>query len=453
MKHLTIENIVKATGGTYCGPLMDMNTTVSGVVRDSREVKPGDLFVALKGEKVDGHDYIAACYERGAAIALSERKLPEGMRYIKVESCAQALKDLAAFYRSQLKCKIVGITGSVGKTSTKEMVAAVLGMKYKVQKTKGNYNNEIGVPLTIFSIDDSHEVAVVEMGISEFGEMSRLGKMARPDMCIITNIGYCHLEYLQDRDGVLRAKTEILDYIAPGGAVILNGDDDKLVTVKEKGNPIYLYGIKNMDAYARCENIVGRGLEGMSAELILGGSRFPIEIPIAGEHNVYNAMAAACAGKLLGLTDGEIAMGIAAAKTIAGRNNVIDNGEIRVIDDCYNANPMSMKASLKVLSEIVGRKIAVLGDMGELGTTEKELHYSVGEFGAELSIDAFFCVGALSAEIHRALKEHGYVGEAFHYESKEEMLADLKGYIKKGDTVLVKASHFMNFAEIVKELG
>ena len=255
MKNMTLENIEKACGGRYIGTEAEKKTEVRGVVIDSRQVGSGYLFVAIPGEKVDGHKFIPDVFAKGAAAVLSEQQLedPAGP-YILVESTTKALRDLAEYYRKSLDIKVVGITGSVGKTSTKEMIASVLSEKYKVLKTEGNYNNEIGLPLTIFKIREEHQVAVLEMGISEFGEMDRLSTMANPDICVITNIGLCHLENLITRDGILKAKTESFAHLTPDGIAVLNGDDDKLCDKKVvNGKPAVFYGIEKAAKVAETE--------------------------------------------------------------------------------------------------------------------------------------------------------------------------------------------------------
>ena len=234
MKNMTLEHIAQACGGTYIGEECDRKKEIQGAVIDSRLVEEGYLFIPIRGARVDGHDFIPAVFEKGALAVLSERRLehPAGP-YILVDSTEEAMKQIAAFYRRSLDIKVVGITGSVGKTSTKEMIASVLSEKYRVLKTEGNLNNEIGLPLTIFKIREEHQVAVLEMGISEFGEMHRLAEMAQPDICVITNIGLCHLENLITRDGILKAKTESFEHLAPDGIAVLNGDDDKLCDKKD----------------------------------------------------------------------------------------------------------------------------------------------------------------------------------------------------------------------------
>lgn len=245
MPGMTIENIAAACEGTFVGDRALVTKEIAGAVTDSRQVQKDYLFIPIKGARVDGHDFIPQVFEKGALVVLSDHALPEETGpYILVSSTTEAMKKIAAFYRTQLSCKVVGITGSVGKTSTKEMIASVLEQRYKVLKTEGNFNNEIGLPLTIFKIRAKHEVAVLEMGISDFGEMHRLAAMARPDIGVITNIGLCHLENLGTRDGILQAKTEMFDHLQVDGTVILNGDDDKLSTKKEvNGKPVIFYGV------------------------------------------------------------------------------------------------------------------------------------------------------------------------------------------------------------------
>lgn len=457
MKNLTLKNIADTCHGIYYGSEDQAGTEVAGVVIDSRQVEPGYLFVAIQGERVDGHDFADDVFTRGAAAVLAERRLedPRGP-YILVESTKQALKDLAAFYRKELDIQVVGITGSVGKTSTKEMIASILETKYRVLKTAGNFNNEIGLPLTIFRLREEDEVAVLEMGISDFDEMHRLAQIAGPDICVITNIGICHLENLGDRDGVLRAKTEIFDHLKEGGIAILNGDDDKLATVKQvQGRAPVFFGTAPLNRQGAenrifATNIRDLGLEGMEVLLnFQDGERKCVRIPIPGKHNVYNALAGACVGEKLGLSNEEICLGIQQAKTIGGRTNLIHGKDVLIIDDCYNANPVSMKAALDVLAGAEGRTIAVLGDMGELGREEKKLHYEVGAYAAEKQIDALFCCGELSRELARGAIEAGEWSEVFHFTDKKDVIKALGSYRKPGDTILVKASHFMGFPEIV----
>ncbi len=458
MKNMTLGNIEEACRGAYVGGEEGRRLEITGAVTDSRQVREGYLFIPIRGARVDGHDLVPQAIAQGAAAALSERPLGEtGYPYIQVGSTKQALKDIAEFYRRQLDIPIVGITGSVGKTSTKEMVASVLSEKFRVLKTEGNFNNEIGLPLTLLRIRGEHEAAVVEMGISDFGEMRRLAKMARPDVCVITNIGTCHLENLKTRDGVLKAKSEIFEFLGPQGRVVLNGDDDKLSSIGEvKGIRPVFYGLgEGRDIYA--DRLESRGLKGMEADIHVpalppGENKIHASISIPGPHNVYNALASVGVGLSLGMGLAEIQRGIEKAGTIGGRTNLVEAGGLLVIDDCYNANPVSMRASLEVLGYGLGRKVAVLGDMGELGKDERKLHYEIGAYAAKTQADALFCAGELSAEMARGAKEAGKTEDVFYFGSRDEMLPALLRYLREGDTVLVKASHFMEYPAVVEKI-
>jgi UDP-N-acetylmuramoyl-tripeptide--D-alanyl-D-alanine ligase len=458
MPGMTLSNIAKACGGTYTGDDALKEKVIAGAVTDSRQVEKDYLFIPIKGERVDGHDFIPAVFEKGALAVLSEHELQDAVGpYILVDSSTEAMKKIAAFYRTQLKCRVVGITGSVGKTSTKEMIASVLSEKYEVLKTAGNFNNEIGLPLTIFKIRAHHEVAVLEMGISDFGEMHRLSAMAQPDICVITNIGLCHLENLGTRDGILKAKTEMFEHMQPDAIAILNGDDDKLCTKQiVNGRPAIFYGFGEVSGTKNsvyATDIKNLGLEGMRARIHTPQGDFDAQIPIPGEHNVYNALAGTAVGLELGLNTDEIKSGIAKAQTIAGRTNLLKVGGMTVIDDCYNANPVSMKASIDVLAHTKGRRIAVLGDMGELGSDEKAMHYGVGLAVGQARIEALFCAGTLAEEYAKAAAEVNIECEVFYFPNREDMTEALLHYVKEGDAVLVKASHFMEFPKVVEALS
>ena len=351
MKHMTLSEIADACCGIYCGDPAFLDCEVSSVAIDSRKVVKDTLFVAIKGARVDGHSFIPQVMEAGALCSLSEQDLGDvDYPYIRVSSCTEALKDLAEHYRRSLDIKVVGITGSVGKTSTKEMIASVLSEKYNVLKTEGNFNNEIGLPLTVFNIREEHEVAVLEMGISHFGDMKPLAKIARPDVCVITNIGYAHLENLGTRDGILKEKSSMTDYMNPKGSVIFNGDDDKLksYTSRDGRTPVY-FGLTASCPF-HVENIERKGLKGTYAEFVTPTSRFHAHISIPGDHMIYNALAGVAVGYALGMNNDEIARGIEKLVPIAGRNNLIEAKHYTIIDDCYNANPASMKSSLEVLA-------------------------------------------------------------------------------------------------------
>ena len=370
-----------------------------------------------------------------------------------VESSLQAVKDIAEFYLKQLGIPVVGITGSVGKTSTKEMTYSVLRQQYRVHKTEGNFNNELGVPLTVFGLRDDDEMAVLEMGISHFGEMYRLAKIARPDTMIVTNIGDAHVENLGSRDGVLKAKTEFAPFLKPGAHVILNGDDDKLATVTElNGIAPMWYGLDSKNDFW-ADNLVSLGLKGTRCDIHTPqGDLHGVTVGMPGRHMVYNALAGAAAGMVYGLTLEQIKRGIETSETLAGRFNIIDTPHYTIIDDCYNASPVSMKASLDVLQDGAGRKVAVLGDMAELGPDEKQLHAGVGTYAAGLNIDAIYTAGPLARCLAAAARSANPALEVKAFDSLPELQAALPSLLKQGDTLLVKASHCMHFEEIVEQL-
>ncbi|MBR1691340.1 MAG: UDP-N-acetylmuramoyl-tripeptide--D-alanyl-D-alanine ligase [Lachnospiraceae bacterium] len=454
MKNMTLGNIAKACGGTFIGTQQEEGIEVSGISIDSRTIQTGGLFVATRGARTDGHLYIDDVIGKGAAAVVSEQDLGSvSYPYIRVEDSFDALKKMAAFYRIGLDIKVVGITGSVGKTSTKEMIASVLSTKYQVQKTDKNFNNEVGLPLTIFTIGEEHEVAVLEMGISDFGEMTRLAQIAKPDICVITNIGQCHLENLKTRDGVLKAKTEIFTGMSEDGEAVLCGDDDKLLTVQSvNGRPAhYFTRLQKENAEVYASGIVSRGLFGSDCTIHTRQGSFDVHIPLLGEHMVSNALAAATVGLLLGLSLPQIREGIEKVKALPGRSRVVETGQYVVIDDCYNANPVSMRAALDVLMLAEGRRVAVIGSMFELGQEQERLHDEIGAYAAAKGIDVIVALGELGRHIYEGAKAAGQK-QLFYYENAEEFLKHKGEILQAGDTILVKASHGMHLERIVEEL-
>lgn len=450
MRHFTLKQFTDACRGTYFGPEELLNKELHGVVIDSRLVQEDYLFVATVGERADGHRFIPDVYARGALCAVSQQKLddPAGP-YILVEDTFQALKDGAESYRRTLDIPVIGITGSVGKTSTKEMIASVLSQKYNVLKTPGNFNNEIGLPLTIFMIDACHEAAVLEMGMNHFGEMHRLSKMARPTHCVFTNIGVAHLEFLGSRDGILKAKSEMFDYAAEDAKVFVNGDDDKLITLKDRA---LTFGL-NPSNQVFADRIENLGLDGIRCCIHADGHETETLIPLPGMHMVYNAMAGTCVGLALGLTPEQVKNGIESLKPLSGRSNILHTGRFTLLDDCYNANPVSMCAMLDVLDFAVTRKVAILGDMGELGTEEKAMHASVGEHLKNLHIDVVITIGTLSESIHLAAKGAAPWTKCLHFADRDSFLSKADDVLKNGDSILVKASHYMGFEHIIRALS
>ena len=449
MKQFTLGQFVKACRGIFKGPTKLLDRPIGNVQVDSRLIKEGDLFIATVGEKVDGHRFIPDVYKKGALCAVSQQKPDASYEpCLFVEDTLQALKDAAEAYRKTLSIPVIGITGSVGKTSTKEMVAAILKQKYQVLKTPGNFNNEIGLPLTVFQIEPFHEAAVLEMGINHFGEMHRLSKIARPTHCLLTNIGVAHLEYLGSRDGILKAKTEMFDYAADNAKIFVNGDDDKLIALKDRA-VTFGFDPANMVFADQAENA---GLEGMCCQIHAGDISFKVHIPLPGKHMIYNAMAGTCVGLSLGLTPKEIQAGISSLKPLDGRSNILHTGRYTLLDDCYNANPVSMCAMLDVLNRAHTRKVAILGDMGELGEQSEALHASVGEHLGSIHADLVITIGPLSEAIHKAAKSAAPWSLCLHYDSQEAFLKEADSLLQKDDSILLKASHYMGFEHIVKIL-
>lgn len=452
MKNLTLRNITRACQGTYHGDESLLDREVAGVTIDSRKVEKDFLFVAINGERFNAHQFIPDTIEKGALCVVSHEDLGDtDYPYILVEATGQALLDIAKLYRDSFDVKVVGITGSVGKTSTKEMIASVLAQKYNVHKTQGNFNNECGLPLTIFEMNEEHQVSVLEMGINHFGEMRKLSTVASPDICVITNIGVAHLEFLKTREGIMQEKTQMFQDMKPGGSVVLNGDDPLLSTIGPvKGSDPIFYGLDQDKNVVYATDIEPLGLKGTSCTIHLPEGSFSCVVPIPGIHMVSNALAGSAVGSKLGLTTEEIKRGIESLPSIPGRNHIIQTDRLILLDDCYNANPVSMKASLDVLNMGIGRKVAVLGDMGELGPDYAALHRSVGEYAAEIGIDLVCAIGPMSKEIAEGAASDGT--KALWFETKADFLAQTKDILKDGDNVLIKASHGMEFPEIVEAL-
>lgn len=448
MREMTISRAAAVCGGRLCGE-GDFGAELGSVVIDSRAVSAGDFFVAYKGERVDGHDYISAAFDRGAVCCLAQR-VPEGETrpVILVPDVQAALEQICAEYRRDLRLPVIGITGSVGKTSAKEMISAVLSQRLNVLKTDKNLNNQIGVPMTISRIRPEHQAAVVEMGISGFGEMSVLAKIARPDMAVFTLIGHAHLEFLHDLDGVLRAKTEMLDFMADDAPVLINGDDEKLRGLQCRQKKISFGLEENCDV--RAENIRLGEFGETFCDIVYGERRIPVEIKAYGRHMIYAALEGAAVGLLMGLSDGEIVKGVASFETVGRRAAVCDTGFITLIDDSYNANPDSVKCGIDSLMKMPGRHVCILGDMLELGEGSGEMHFDVGRYAGEKGAELVLTSGPLSRETCRGAGERGR-----HFATREELIAALPGLIQKGDRVLVKASlgsRFDQISEALKEL-
>lgn len=453
---LTIEEVLRASDGIFYGEESVRSEKIKGVVLDSRKVEQGYLFLATKGERVDGHSFIEQVLQQGALCTMGEEEPQEAWKpYIKVKDSFQALQDIAADYRESIPAAVIGITGSVGKTSTKEFIASVLAQQFDTLKTEGNFNNEIGLPLTVLRIREHHQKAVLEMGISDFGEMHRLSLIAKPDICVITNIGQCHLENLRSREGVLRAKTEIFDGMQENGSVCINGDDDMLRTLQNvRGKTPLTFGLSKENTIF-ADHIVSKGLFGSEAMIHTPEGSILVQIPLPGEHMVYNALAATAVGLLQHMPLEQIARGIKAVEAVGGRSHIIRCASYTIIDDCYNANPISVKSAIDLLQTAIGHKTAILGDMFELGERECALHAEVGAYAVAQGIDRLICIGTLSeytyqeaVEVNRRLAKGC---EIFYYPDQEAFWKDNPCKLKD-TTILIKASHGMAFEKLVQAL-
>lgn len=470
MKGLTIQSAARAVHGRLCAYTADRgwhetddvdDREIAAVVTDSRKAGEGCLFAAIRGQRADGHRFIPQCAAAGAAVILAEDLPEDGLDIpvILTEDTLRALRDLAEYYLAVLQIPAVGIIGSVGKTSTKEVTAAVLAQQFRVLKTEGNFNNELGVPLTIFRLREDDEMAVLEMGINHFGEMSRLAKIVRPRAVIMTNIGFSHIEYLGSQEGILRAKSEVFEYMAEDGCAILNADDPLLASLAEKKDlHTVFYGIGPAAAGEPGRQIWADGLEplglkGTCCVIHTPDGAFAVTVPAPGKHMVSNALAAAAAGWVFGLSGEQIAEGISQMKTLAGRFHLIETGTLTIIDDSYNASPASMEAALDLLREAPGRKIAVLGDMGELGEEAAPLHARVGTFAAkEGRCDVLCCVGKACRNMAEAAAAQDPALCVKWFPDRDQMMEQAGELLRRGDTVLVKASHFMQFEKVVEAL-
>ena len=448
MKTMTLKAAAQSCGGSLVG-CPDDSLGIRRAVIDSRTIEPGDLFVAYHGERTDGHRYIQSALEKGAVCALAEY-LPDEVTgpVILVGDVQTALEKICAAYRETLQIPVIGITGSVGKTTAKEMIASVLSQRFNTLKTEGNHNNQIGVPMTVSRIEREHEAAVIEMGISGFGEMTALARIARPTVAVFTVIGRAHLEFLHDLEGVFRAKTEMLTFLPPDGTVICNGDDALLKNLRCPQTRI-LYGTgENCDVRADEIELLPEGRT--RCRIRYGARVLHADIPAFGRQLVYAALEGAAVGFSLGLTDREIEAGIASYVTVGRRNAVTDTGFVTLVDDCYNANPESMRCAVDSLAACEGRKVCLLADMLELGEDSPTLHHALGVYAAEKGIDLVCACGPLGREIAAGAGDRGR-----WFATKQELADALPGLLKKSDRVLVKASlgmHMETVAEAVKEL-
>lgn len=447
MNSISLSQIAEWCGGTLSGD----DDFIDNISIDSRAIKENTLFVAIKGERFDAHDFVADVQKNGAAAVMCHKRVECSIPVIYVEDTSKAFLLLAKNYRKSIDgLKVIGLTGSVGKTTTKEMTYAVASSKYRTIKTQGNLNNEIGMPKTLFTLDSSTEAAVIEMGMSNFGEISRLSSACLPDIGIITNIGVSHIEYLGSRDGILKAKLEILDGMKKGSTLILNGDNDKLQTVKRDDYNVVFFGIDNEEADVRAAQIEEKN--GCTEFTVCySGSSQKVTIPTVGIHNVYDALAAFSVGLELSIEPQRIAEALSEYEPSGMRQRIKSVNGITVIEDCYNASPDSQRAALNVISSMAAeRKIAVLGDMLELGEYSNKAHREVGEYAAEKNIDLLLCYGKEAKNIADSAKSKGV--NVKHFTDKSALFTELLKELKSGDAVLFKASRGMKLEEVIEML-
>ena len=445
MKQLTVQEIAAAVQGTAA-----FDATVRDVCIDNRALTPECLFVCIAGERFDGHAFAQSALQSGAAAVLCSRDL--GLeKQILVDDTRKALLLLARYYRSLFSIPVAAVTGSVGKTTVKEMTAAVFARKYRTVWTQGNLNNEIGLPRTLFRLDADTEAAVIEMGMNHFGEISRLSRTAMPTMGIIGNIGISHIENLGSQENILKAKLEILDGMTPDAPLILNGDDRLLYGAKIAGRPVYYYGIDNKYCRFKAYEIESAP-DGTRFTVDYGCGEQRIELPAIGKHNVYNALAAFAAGFLIGVSPEEAASALAQYEPAGMRQRMRTVGDVRFIEDCYNASPDSVRAAFETLREVrATRRIAVLGDMLELGDASEEAHRLSGVRAVQAGTDVLLTYGSHSQETASAARESGMT-QVRHYADKAALADDLLAMLRAGDAVLVKGSRGMKLEDILHKI-
>jgi len=452
MDSLALAQIAAFSGGKIEGGNRD--ATISRVSTDSRTLRGGDLFVPLRGENFDGHKFIQQAAERGAVGAMVEENwsgsAPENFALIRVADTLTGYQTLAANYRASLPLKIIAITGSNGKTSTKDFVAAVLGRKFRVTKTEGNFNNHVGLPQTMLAANRDDEIAVWEIGMNHPGEIAALAKLAAPDVAIITNVGVAHIEFMGTREAIAEEKGALAEAVTSSGSVILNADDAFTEAIaKRTGAKIVLAGIES--GTVRAVDIT-QSATGSEFTILEGAHRCRAQLPVPGIHMVQNAMLAVAAGRVFGVSIEECAVGLASVPLTKARLQIKEIRGIQFIDDSYNANPDSMKAALRTLVELDsdGRRIAVLGEMGELGAESERGHRDVGEAAAALRIDELIAVGPTGATIARAAEEAG-LKKSVAVSSHEEAAELLEKNAAPGDLVLIKGSRSARMERVLEE--
>ncbi len=443
MQNLSLSNMAEKIGAQFVGECEFTDISI-----DSRTVKEGELYIAIKGENFDGHDFCKGAVENGAAAVMCHKPVDVDCPKIIVEDTTKGFLSLASAYRDMFSFPIIGLTGSVGKTTTKEMICAALSSCLKTLKTEGNLNNQIGVPRTLMRLDGSYEAAVVEMGMDDKGQISVLSRCAKPTCAVITNIGVSHLENLGSREGILSAKLEILDGLKEGAPIFLNGDDPYLMSAVIENRPVIYYGINNSVCKYKAENITLKGIS-TTFDIVYDGKTQPVEIPTIGKHNVYNAVAAFSVAVENGISPEDAVSGLLNYKPSGMRQRITEKCGITFIEDCYNASPDSVRAAINTLSSLENpRKIAVLGDMLELGSVSDEAHKNSGVLVARKGIDAVFTYGESSVLTTMKASEMG-VENSENFRSHEALAQKLISFLKPGDAVLFKASRGMKLENVI----
>lgn len=440
----------------WCGGELDPQyheIEVAGVSTDSREVKPGQLFVPLAGARVDGHNFIRRAMENGAVAVLNAKQpAPSGIPMIQVEDTLLAFGAIAAGYRASMPAQVLAITGSVGKTTTKEMLAAILQRQFRTVWTEGNHNNNLGLPMSVMDMEADTEIAVLELGMNHFGEMSYLTKIARPNMAIFTNIGTMHIEHLGSREGILRAKMEILEGMNDDAVVVMNGDEPLLWNLRDTMRfRHYYFGIENISCDVRAVNIRTDD-SGVRFDVAAFGKEFEVFVPANGQHTVYNALAAVTAAMLSGATPENMAAGLATFENSGMRQKIYEKNGYIILEDCYNAGPESMEAALNVLAErsSKGRRIAVLGDMLELGSSSMAEHYRIGRLAVGKA-DLIFAYGVNATRVVTGAVTGGMnPARAMYYDEQDQLIHELKAKAQPGDTLLFKGSRGMKMERVLQ---
>ena len=456
METITLSQLLGAVGGELLGEFRQMDAPILQVETDSRSIHAGALFLPLVGDRFDGHSYIASALEGGAVGCLTARELERYRTdrfYVKVDDTEKALGRLASWYEDRFPIPFIGVTGSVGKTTAKDILAAVLGIKYKVLKTEGNHNNNIGLPLTLLDLSSSHQVAVLEMGMDRFGEIDYLSGIVRPDLGVITNIGDAHIERLGSRENIFKAKCELLPHIRPDGLLVLNGDDPLLASLKDHAPVPTVFCGQGEGCDYRAQVTGGDGVSHIHCRLTTPRMDREVKIPALGEHMIYPALIAAAVGERCGLSPDQIEEGLLHFVPTRMRMNVLRRGDgITILDDTYNANPQSMRAAISVLADSqTGRKVAVLGDMLELGPFAPALHNGVGECLGKSKIDCLVAVGELARHIAQGAQDAN-VPQIVYCRTREDAKAVLPQVVGPDCTILLKGSRGMKLEELTARL-